>query len=136
MEQPNRGSSGARCSQLAGVALQEDCRDTAPVDARSRYDALVVDLMTRDPGVSVTKMMGLPAVKLGPKLVLCFPAEGDGVVFKLPNPAHRDDALALAGAEPFDPTGRGRPMANWIIVPEEHAEEWPRLALLALVDAG
>jgi hypothetical protein len=35
-------------------------------------------------------------------------------------------------AHPFDPGGNGRPFKEWVVVPEAHASEWPRLAGQAL----
>ena len=55
----------------------------------------------------------------------------ESMVFKLTNEAKREQALALDGAERFDPMG-GRPMREWVVVPASHRAEWPRLAQDAL----
>ena len=52
------------------------------------------------------------------------------MVFKLGAPRHAE-ALALAGARLFDPSGR-RPMKEWVEVPAEHASRWLELARDAL----
>ena len=52
------------------------------------------------------------------------------MTFKLP-PEPREKALALSGAEPFDP-GMGRPMKEWVVVPLEHAATWPEYAEQAM----
>ncbi len=54
------------------------------------------------------------------------------MVFKLPDAAERERALTLEGAQLFDPSGRGRPMKEWVQVPAAHAGEWPGLAELAV----
>jgi hypothetical protein len=56
-------------------------------------------------------------------------------VFKLPDEEARERALALGGAHHFDPAG-GRPMKEWVVVPEVHADLWPELAHLALRPSG
>lgn len=53
------------------------------------------------------------------------------MVFKLGSPKHAE-ALALPGALLFDPSGRGRPMKEWVVVPFEHASRWLELAREAM----
>src|SRR5204863_440971 len=53
------------------------------------------------------------------------------MVFKLTDEGNREQALALDGAERFDPMG-DRPMHEWVVVPASHSDEWPRLAEDAL----
>ena len=38
------------------------------------------------------------------------------------------DALALAGAHLFAPSGKGRPFKEWVVVPPAHAAQWPHFA--------
>jgi hypothetical protein len=54
------------------------------------------------------------------------------MVFKLPDPIAHGEALKLQGAHLFDPGGNGRPFKEWVVIPPEHADEWPRFAELAL----
>ena len=49
------------------------------------------------------------------------------MVFKLTGEDHAA-ALALEGAELFDPSGMGRAMKEWVVVPPDQAEAWPDLA--------
>ena len=49
------------------------------------------------------------------------------MVFKLSGASHAE-ALALAGSRLFDPSGRGRPMKEWVVVPFEHASRWLEFA--------
>jgi hypothetical protein len=41
-------------------------------------------------------------------------------------------ALALAGSELFDPSGKKRPFEDRVAVPIAHADRWPELAKAAL----
>ena len=101
------------------------------MDAQARYDELVDDLVARNDDVEPAKMMGMPCVKRAGKMVAGFWREGSAMVFKLPDAGQREEALGLAGAHLFDPMG-GRPMKEWVVVPPDHAAEWPRLAAQAL----
>lgn len=104
------------------------------MDARERYDEIVDDLLARDADVSATQMMGMPAVKRHGKLWLGF-WRGE-MVFKLVDAQAREEALALEGARLFDPSEKGRPMREWVQVPETHAGQWSRLAERALRSVG
>jgi hypothetical protein len=100
-------------------------------DPQARYEEIAAGLASRYDDVALGKMMGMPCVKRAGKLKAGYwPASGS-MTFKLVDPAERDGALALPGAEIFDPSGR-RPMRQWVAVPAAHADEWLRLAELAL----
>lgn len=103
------------------------------MDPQACYDEIVDDLVARSPDVGTGKMMGMPCVKRGGRMIAGF-YQGE-MVFKLPDPGQRERALALPGAKLFDPAG-GRPMKEWVQVPAAHASEWPSLAEEALRPAG
>jgi hypothetical protein len=58
---------------------------------------------------------------------------GDGLALKLVagSPEHAR-ALALPGAELFDPSGRERPFKDWVVVPVAAEDDWTPLAQAAL----
>ena len=93
-------------------------------DARAQYDAVAAELAATSPTI-LGKMFGMPCLKTNGKAFAGF-YQG-AMVFKLPVPWHTE-ALALSGARLFDPTGRGRPMREWVEVPVEHASRWLELA--------
>jgi hypothetical protein len=101
------------------------------MDAQARYDELVDDLVARNEDVETAKMMDMPCVKRGGTMVVGFSRDESAMVFKLPDAAQREAALSLRGAHLFDPMA-GRPMKEWVVVPPDHASEWPRLAAAAL----
>lgn len=83
-------------------------------------------------GVRTSRMFGKPALMdQDGKAFACLLA-GE-VAFRLgrDNDAHAD-ALGLPGAHPFDPSGKGRPMKDWVSVPPEHGARWAELAESAL----
>jgi hypothetical protein len=100
------------------------------VDARERYDEVAAYLEARDPDVELGQMMGMPAIKYGGKLIAGY---SDGsMAFKLPDEGERERALALEGAELFDPSRQGRVMRQWVAVPLAHAAKWEELVDTAL----
>ena len=106
------------------------------MDARKRYDELVDDLCARNDDVEPSQMMGMPCVKRGGKMIAGF-AKGEGaMVFKLTDPETHARALALEGAHLFDPSGKGQPFKEWVVVPEAHGEDWEAFSHDALRLAG
>jgi hypothetical protein len=92
----------------------------------------VVEQLLSDPAVSEAQMMGMPSLKLGTKM---FGGLFDGrLVVKIGR--ERVEQLIDAGrAEPFDPSGRGRPMKDWALLGAP-AVDWPELAGEAKAFAG
>jgi hypothetical protein len=93
------------------------------------YDDVCEALEQQSPEVSRGKMFGMPCIKAGSKAIAGL-YEGD-MVFKLPDEAARERALALGGAHLFEPM-QGRPMREWVQVPEAHADQWLALGQAAL----
>lgn len=97
-------------------------------DPRTDYDAVVSEITATSSAIT-GQMFGMPCLKNNGK---AFAGYFQGaMVFKLGAPAHAG-ALALSGARLFDPSGRGRPMKEWVEVPGEHASMWLELARQAL----
>ncbi len=82
------------------------------MDARARYDELADDLAARNDDVELGQMMGMPAIKRSGKMIGGFSNDEDAMVFKLPDEAAREGALALDGAHLFDPSGGRRAPVN------------------------
>jgi hypothetical protein len=74
------------------------------------------------------QLFGKPCYKNNGKAFVCFFQQA--MVFKLTGSAHRE-ALALDGAQLFDPSGKGRPMKEWVQVPASYREQWPALTVAA-----
>ena len=102
------------------------------MDARERYDDICDALSAWYEDVRVSRVFGMPCLKKAGRVFAGFPRSGSGMVFKLPNPEAHARALALPGAHLFDPSGRGEPFKEWVVVPPDQAEEWEALALDAL----
>ncbi len=96
--------------------------------------AEVADRLTHErPGVKQVKMFGAPCISVNGKGFAAF--DGEGIALKLTGAAHAR-ALALPGAHLWDPSGRGRPMREWVLVPTASAAEWDDLAAASCAYVG
>src|SRR5688572_6668809 len=77
------------------------------------------------------QMFGKPCLKVGGKAFAAV-FRDEGMAFKLAGDAHAA-ALKLAGACLWDPSGKGRPMKAWVLVPPKHRAKWAGLAEQACV---
>ncbi|MGR6920225.1 hypothetical protein ACU635_38835 [[Actinomadura] parvosata] len=86
-----------------------------------------------DLGVRISRMMGSPALKDQAGKVFASLQRDGAMVFRLvrDTPEH-EAALRLDGASLFDPSGRGREMRDWVVVPHSSAGKWTDLAEAAL----
>ena len=98
------------------------------IDARIHYDEVVSELTATSPATS-GKMFSMPCLKMNGQVFAGL--YRGAMVFKLPLPQHTK-ALALSGAQLFDPSERGHPWKEWVEVPAEHAAQWAMLAREAL----
>lgn len=87
--------------------------------------AQIVSRLTARPGVKAGKMFGMPTLMVNGKAFAGM--HNVEMVFKLEGQAHAR-ALSMEGAGLFDPSGRGRPMREWVQLSAVHASEWPALA--------
>ncbi len=73
-----------------------------------------------------SQMFGKPCFKTKEgKAFICL--SENSMVFKLDEEV-RKQVLALSGTSFFDPSGKNRPMKEWIQVPAAHMKKWPELA--------
>jgi hypothetical protein len=94
------------------------------------WEELVEEVTARHP-LRESKMFGMPCLKRETGKVVAGLWKDGGLNVKLTDEAQRDAALALPGAEPFDP-GMGRPMKEWVLVPATQSGEWKRLVEQAI----
>jgi hypothetical protein len=74
-------------------------------------------------------MFGKPCFKTNGKAFVAF--FQNCMVFKLKGDVHAE-ALKLEGAELFDPSGKKRPMKEWVQVPYTHKAKWGKYAKAAM----
>ena len=73
-------------------------------------------------------LFGKPCYKFNKKAFVCF--FQDQMVFKLSYDIHTE-ALGLKDSKLFDPSGKNRPMKEWVQVSFEHKSKWARYAEFA-----
>ena len=85
--------------------------------------------------VEISQMFGKPCLKIKGKAFACF--FQNEMVFKLSGKDH-EQAMNLKGSQLFDPSGKKRPMKEWVQVSFTYSTMWKQLALSALeyVSAG
>jgi len=76
-------------------------------------------------GSEESQMFGKPCFKVKGKAFVSF--FENSMVFKLNSDVHKE-ALTLKGSHLFDPSGKKRPMKEWVQVPFTHKTKWESLA--------
>jgi hypothetical protein len=100
----------------------------------TKAEQLFHEIAASLPNATEGKMFGALAIKApNGKAAVLF--KNDEIAFKL-DAAHLAEALALPGAQLFDPSGSGRPMGGWAQVPYRHAAKWRVYAPLAMEFVG
>jgi hypothetical protein len=79
-------------------------------------------------GAEESQLFGKPCFKINGKAFVAF--FKDCMVFKLSGAMHKE-ALSLAGSELFDPSGKKRPMKEWVQVPYIYSDKWKKFAKAA-----
>ena len=72
-----------------------------------------------------SQMFGKSCFKINKKAFICF--FQNEMVFKLEGEAHKE-ALNLEGSQLFDPSGKKRPMKEWVQVSFKNADNWDKFA--------
>ena len=92
------------------------------------YDK-IADKFVSEHGAVSGQMFGKPCIKKQKAFAVFF---RDEMVFKLG--AQEVELLKekYPGSQNFDPSGKGRPMKDWIQVPGEFSDEWESLTHSAL----
>jgi hypothetical protein len=98
-------------------------------DAVIEYEKLV-KLLNGAKGVTASQMFGKPCLKVNGKAFVAQHKET--VVFKLNSPQH-EKACSLAGAKLWDPSGKGRPMKEWVAIPATENKNFKTFANSALL---
>jgi hypothetical protein len=75
-----------------------------------------------------SQMFGKPCFKINGKAFICF--FNNCMVFKLNDETHTE-ALSFDGCCLFDPSGKNRPMKEWVQVPFAYSAHWAAYAKAA-----
>lgn len=86
--------------------------------------------LTEEFGVEMGQMFGTPSLKKNRKAFAAY-SQG-GMAFKLGQQEVNLLQQKFIGAVNWDPSGKKRPMKDWLLVPAEYQENWKELAVQAL----
>lgn len=95
----------------------------------NRQEELFIAIGQKLKSAEQSQMFGKPCFKVKGKAFMCL-FEGE-VVFKL-NGDVRSEAVTLKGAQLFDPSGKKRPMKEWVQVPYSYKNKWKKFAEAAM----
>jgi hypothetical protein len=91
----------------------------------TEQEILYLQIGKKIKGAEQSQMFGKPCFKINNKAFICF--FQNEMVFKLTGNIHHD-ALSLEGSQLFDPSGKKRPMKDWVQVSFEYADKWENFA--------
>jgi hypothetical protein len=94
----------------------------------SEEEQIFIEACAEIKGAVQSQMFGKPCFKIGGKAFACF--YNKEMVFKLSGDVH-EDALSLDASVLFDPSGKGRPMKEWVQVSAKYAARWKAYAKAA-----
>ncbi|MDO9395725.1 MAG: hypothetical protein Q7T71_04180 [Herbiconiux sp.] len=104
----------------------------APTNSEQALERLdLVQSELGDPAIVRGRMMGRPILTRDGTMFACLNGETLALKLGAGTPEHTA-ALALEGAELFDPGGNRRPFKDWVSLPPDSAAEWSRFALYAV----
>jgi hypothetical protein len=98
-------------------------------DPKTAFDQIARDLALRYDDVQAGKIFGVSCINIQGRAFAAF-FQGQ-IALKLTGDDHRR-ALGIAGAKLWDPSGKQRPMREWVQLPFADAQVWPELAEQAL----
>ncbi|MEO6301591.1 MAG: hypothetical protein ABIP51_00335 [Bacteroidia bacterium] len=96
----------------------------------TKEETLYIEIGQKMQSAEQSQMFGKPCFKINGKAFICF--FKNEMVFKLTGDDHKN-ALSLEGAQLFDPSGKKRPMKEWVQVPFDYSDKWEKIAKASLV---
>lgn len=87
----------------------------------SNEEKLFTETGQKIKGAEQGQLFGKACFKINGKAFICFFQQC--MVFKLTGKEHTE-ALSLDGAQLFDPSGKDRPMKEWVQVPFDYKVKW------------
>jgi hypothetical protein len=95
----------------------------------TKEEALYTSIGQNLKNAEQSQMFGKPCFKINGKAFACF--FQNEMVFKLPGDTLKK-ALSLEGSRLFDPSGKNRPMKEWVQVSSDHSDKWTNFAKAAV----
>jgi hypothetical protein len=116
-------SSGSQCRKSRKFLR----KDKSMTEILQQYEKLVHSF-SGDPNVVAGQMFGKACLKVGGKAFLAQHKEA--IVFKLTGASHAK-AMSQDGAALWDPSGKGRPMKEWVALQSSSSRLFKSLAASA-----
>ena len=91
----------------------------------TKEETLYLSIGQKLTGAEQSQMFGKLCFKINGKAFICF--FQNEMVFKLTGDIHKD-ALSLDGSQLFDPSGKKRPMKEWVQVSFDNKDRWTKYA--------
>ena len=88
------------------------------------------EIIEKNKDATLSQMFGKPCGKINKKAFVSF--FEDEMVFKIGRDEIEDVIKKYKGAKKFDPSGKKRPMKDWLQVPFAHKKDWLKLSKQAL----
>ena len=85
----------------------------------------IVKKLTKSSDITAGNLFGKPCIKVNGKAFVASFKED--MAFKLTGKAH-EKALALKGSKLWDPSGKKRPMKEWVQIHNKYSDEWLEFA--------
>lgn len=82
-------------------------------------------------GCSISQMFGKPCLK-SPNKKAFAAFQNDAMIFKLGKENITEFISKYEGAHLWDPSGKNRPMKDWLSIPNTYHQEWEKLSKRAL----
>lgn len=95
----------------------------------TKEEAFYTSIGTKIKEAEPSQMFGKPCFKINGKAFVCF--FQNEMVFKLTGDIH-EEAISLDGSQLFDPSGKKRPMKEWVQVSFDNKDKWTKFAKAAL----
>jgi hypothetical protein len=87
--------------------------------------------LSKDDDAELSQMFGKPCIKIDSKAACCF--FQDEFVVKIGAGECNLLMKKYEGSQLFDPSGKKRPMKDWLQVPYDYKKDWEKLAKQAIV---
>ncbi|WP_378148028.1 hypothetical protein ACFJGV_07535 [Cnuibacter sp. UC19_7] len=100
-------------------------------EAVSEFARLADELIDGGAPVERGMMMGRPILKLGGRMFAALSHDAVGFTLGASTPEHAA-ALAIEGADLFDPGLSGRAFKDWVAIPLDRSDRWPETAAAAI----
>ena len=107
-------------------------KNTSMTTAIDEYQKLLTTLTSIE-GVSASQMFGKPCLKIHGKAFVAQHKET--VAFKLTG-SHHQQALSIPNAALWDPSGKERPMKEWVALPASASKRFADFAKAAMTYVG